>query len=73
MLDDIPPNSLIILAKKYLDKKLRTIWLPMYYNSEFSAKSEYATRTQMMDVVDDVLYLKNRQPVTKEYSVCNMF
>jgi len=41
----------------------------MYYNSEFSAKSDYTNRTQMMDVVDDVLYLKNRQPITKEYSV----
>jgi len=69
VLEDIPPNSLIILAKKYLDKKLKTVWLPMYYNSEFSAKSDYTNRTQMMDVVDDVLYLKNRQPITKEYSV----
>jgi hypothetical protein len=69
VLEDIPPNSLIILAKKYLDKKLKTVWLPMYYNSEFSAKSDFTSRTQMMDVVDDVLYLKNRQPITKEYSV----
>ena len=69
ILDDVPPNSLIILAKKYLDKKIKTVWLPMYYNSEFSAKSDFVNRTQMMDVVDDVLYLKNRQPITKEYSV----
>lgn len=41
----------------------------MYFNSEFSAKSDFVSRTQMMDVVDDVLYLKNRQPITKEYSV----
>ena len=68
ILDDIPPNSLIILAKKYLERKLKTVWLPMYYNSDYCTKSDYATRTQMMDVVDDVLYLKNRYPITKEHA-----
>jgi hypothetical protein len=69
LLEDIPPTLLIILAKKYIDKKLKNHWIPAYQSSEFCTKSNYLTRTQMMDVVDDVLYLKNKQPMDKEYAV----
>lgn len=64
LLEDIPPTLLIILAKKHLEKKLKNYWIPAYQNSEFNSKSSY--KTQMMDVVDDVLYLKNKQPFSKE-------
>lgn len=69
ILQEVAPNMLIILAKKYIEHRLRSYWLPMYYNSEFRQKSLYNNRTQMVDVVDEVLYLKNRLPSTKEYSV----
>ena len=67
LLEDIPPTLLIILAKKHLEKKLKNYWIPAYQNSEFNSKSSY--KTQMMDVVDDVLYLKNKQPFSKEVMV----
>lgn len=38
----------------------------MFYNSEFSVKSQFNNRTQMIDLVDDVLYLKNRLSPVKE-------
>jgi hypothetical protein len=69
LLEDTPPTLLIILAKKYIERKLKHHWIPAYQSSEFSAKSNYLTRTQMMDVVDDVLYLKNKQPIDKEFAV----
>jgi hypothetical protein len=67
-LHDVPPNLLFILAKKHLERKLKTYWMPMFYNSEFSLKATYKTRTQMNDVVDDILYLKHKYPKTKELS-----
>lgn len=69
LLEDMPSNLLIILAKKHIENKLKLYWLPLYLNSEFSAKSRYNARTQMMDVVDDVLYLRNRQSPIKDYAV----
>lgn len=69
LLEDMPPNLLIILAKKHIENKLRSYWLPLYYNSEYSAKSKFKARTQMMDVIDEVLYLKNRQSPIKDYAV----
>ncbi|CAF0779308.1 unnamed protein product [Brachionus calyciflorus] len=68
LLQDIPPNLLIVLAKKHIENKLKTEWIPKYLNSDFRSKSVFKNRTQMMDVVDDVLYLKNALPNTKEYS-----
>ena len=70
LLEDIPPTLLIILAKKYIERKLKNQWIPAYQNSDYYARSNHANRTQMMDVVDDVLYLKNKQPIDKEYAVC---
>ena len=69
ILNDRPPNGLIKLVKRHLENKLKSTWLPLYYNSDLGTKSQYTTRTQMMDVVDDVLFLKNRNPKVKEYSV----
>lgn len=69
MLQDIPPNLLIILAKKYIENKLKSHWIPMYINSDYRSRSVFKNRTQMMDVVDDVLYLKNKQQNNKEFKV----
>ena len=38
----------------------------MFYNSEYSAKAQFNTRTEMSDVVSDVLYIKNKYLKTKE-------
>jgi hypothetical protein len=68
ILQDVPPNLLFILAKKHLERKLKLVWLPQFYKSEYSAKATFKTRTEMGDVVDDILYLKNKYPKTKELS-----
>lgn len=68
LLNDIPPNLLFVLAKKHLEKKLKTYWLPMFYRSDFSVQSRHNTRTPMHDVVDDVLYLRNTHPKNKDLS-----
>ena len=41
----------------------------MYINSDYRSRSVFKNRTQMMDVVDDVLYLKNKQQNNKEFKV----
>jgi hypothetical protein len=69
ILNDILPNLLFTLTKKYLEKKLKNLWLPQFYSSEFSTKSQQSTQTHVHDVVDDVLYIKNKYPKTKELSV----
>lgn len=69
LLEDTPPNLLIILAKKHLENKLRSYWLPLYYKSEFSAMSKYKARTQMKDVVQEVLHMKNQKTPVNDYMV----
>ncbi|RNA26889.1 regulator of G- signaling 22 [Brachionus plicatilis] len=68
ILQDIPPNLLIILARKHIENKLKSHWIPMYINSDYRSRSVFKNRTQMMDVVDDVLHLKNKHPTKKEFS-----
>ncbi len=68
MLNDRPSNELIILVKKNLERKLKNYWLPLYYSSEFRAKALHRKRTQMKDVVDDVLYIKTASPKLRQYS-----
>jgi hypothetical protein len=57
------------LVHGFLEKKLKNVWLPLYYSSEHRAKALYRSRTQMSDVVDDVMLLKNKNPKIKQYSV----
>jgi hypothetical protein len=66
LLQDVPPNLLIILAKKHIEMKLKLHWLPAFYNSEFSQRFQFNARTQMKHVVDDVLYLKSQFSPVKE-------
>ena len=51
---------MIELAKKHVETKLETIWLPHYFNSNLYKQKFDEKRTRMRDVVEDVLYLKNR-------------
>ena len=69
MLEDLPPSLLIILAKKYIERKLINHWIPMYQGSDLKDKSDFRSRTQMNDVVDDVISLKNKQIFNKDISV----
>ena len=69
ILQDVLPNLLFILAKKYLEKKIKSVWLPQYLNSNFNKTAQHNTRTEMGDVVDDILYLKNRYPKNMELTV----
>jgi hypothetical protein len=48
------------LAKKHVENKLETYWLPEYFNSDLYKQKIDEKRTRMHDVVEDVLYLKNR-------------
>lgn len=59
MLEERPSNSLIKLVKKHIENKIKTIWIPLYYNSEYKNKAKLNERTLIQDVVDDVIFLKN--------------
>ena len=52
-----------------MENKLKNVWIPQYYNSEYQSKSKFNERTLMQDVVDDVLFLKNA-PKTNQATVC---
>jgi hypothetical protein len=69
MLEDLPPSLLIILAKKYIERKLINHWIPIYHGSDLKDKSDFRSRTQMNDVVDDIISLKNKQIFNQDISV----
>jgi len=69
VLNDRPSNELIVLVKKNLERKLKNYWLPLYYNSEYRAKALRYKRTQMNDVVNDVVYLKSASAKLRQYSI----
>ncbi|XP_056017621.1 regulator of G-protein signaling 22-like isoform X5 [Ostrea edulis] len=60
LLDDRPPNPVILEAQKYVRDRLEKKWLPL-----FLATSEFAERQKpkagMDDVVDDVLVQKKKK------------
>ena len=60
LLDDRPPNPMILEAQKYVQERLEKKWLPL-----FLATPEFAVRqkphTSMDEVVDDVLVQKKKK------------
>ncbi|XP_052256163.1 regulator of G-protein signaling 22-like isoform X3 [Dreissena polymorpha] len=60
LLDDRPPNPMILEAQKYVQERLEKKWLPL-----FLATPEFAIRqkpkTNMDDVVDDVIVQKKKK------------
>jgi hypothetical protein len=64
ILEDRPPNSLILLAKNYSQIKLENYWLPRYLKSDVYREIESLSKTRMPDVVSDVIYLKNKKTPT---------
>lgn len=60
LLDDRPPNSVILEAQKYVRERLERKWLPLFLvTPEFEERQR--PRTGMDDVVDDVLVQKRRR------------
>jgi len=45
----------------------------MYQGSDLKDKSDLRSRTQMNDVVDDVISLKNKQMFNKDISVAQSY
>ena len=69
VLEEKPSNTLIKLVKRQMENKLKNVWIPQYYNSEYQSKSKFNERTLIQDVVDYVLFLKNA-PKTNQATVC---
>ncbi|XP_046585614.1 LOW QUALITY PROTEIN: regulator of G-protein signaling 22-like [Haliotis rubra] len=60
LLDDRPPNSVLLEAQKYVRERLERKWLPLFLvTPEFEDRQR--PRTGMDDVVDDVLVQKRRR------------
>lgn len=71
LLEDRPPNPVILEAQKYVRDRLEKKWLPL-----FLATPEFAERQKpkagMDDVVDDVLVQKKKKSQSV-MRVCNQF
>lgn len=64
---DTPPAGLIEQTKKYVEMKLENYWLPKYLKSNFYQQIQLNKKTRMRDIVNDVLYLKNKNPSIKKH------
>ena len=70
--DEYPSVNLIRLSKKHIEDKIREYWLPRYLRSDFYKEFKNVSRTKMMDVVDDIVYLKAQNNQNKNNkSVCS--
>ena len=68
LLQDRPPNPVILEAQKYVQERLEKKWLPLFLATpEFAERQK--PRAGMDDVVDDVLVQKKKKSAAVR-SVC---
>jgi hypothetical protein len=60
LLEDKPPNAVLLEAQKYVRDRLEKKWLPLFLATETFAERQ-RPKTAMDDVVDDVLVQKRRR------------
>ncbi|KAK7502187.1 hypothetical protein BaRGS_00006551 [Batillaria attramentaria] len=60
LLEDRPPNAVLLEAQKYVRDRLEQKWLPLFLATETFAERQ-RPKTSMDDVVDDVLVQKRRR------------
>ena len=60
LLEDKPPNAVILEAQKYVRERLEQKWLPLFLVTEAFADRQ-RPKTNMDDVVDDALVQKRRR------------
>ena len=60
LLDDRPPNAVLLEAQKYVRDRLEQKWLPLFLLTDAFAERQ-RPKTNMDDVVDDVLVQKRRR------------
>lgn len=60
LLEDRPPNAVLLEAQKYVRDRLEQKWLPLFLATEEFAERQ-RPKTSMDDVVDDVLVQKRRR------------
>ena len=60
LLEDRPPNPMILEAQKYVQERLEKKWLPLFLTTpDFAIRQK--PRTSMDEVVDDVLVQKRKK------------
>ena len=60
LLEDRPPNPMILEAQKYVQERLEKKWLPLFLaTADFAVRQK--PRTSMDDVVDDVIVQKKKK------------
>ncbi|WAR24165.1 RGS22-like protein [Mya arenaria] len=60
LLEDRPPNPMILEAQKYVQERLEKKWLPLFLvTPDFAVRQK--PRTNMDDVVDDVIVQKKKK------------
>ena len=60
LLEDRPPNAMILEAQKYVQERLEKKWLPLFLvTPEFAIRQK--PKTNMDDVVDDVIVQKKKK------------
>ncbi|XP_076441403.1 regulator of G-protein signaling 22-like isoform X3 [Babylonia areolata] len=60
LLEDRPPNAVLLEAQKYVRERLEQKWLPLFLLTDAFADRQ-RPKTNMDDVVDDVLVQKRRR------------
>ena len=60
LLNDRPPNSVLLEAQRFVSDRLTKKWLPLFLSTtEFADRSQ--PKTGMDDVVDDVIVQKRKK------------